>query len=295
MSEAERRTAHLAGRLLDVVDDEGPPGDDPVRRELELLAPDNWIRLDRRIRYGASLATLDRAGAGWNLDVQRVPVVRRESADGQLATAVATMHRDGHVRQAGVTLLADWLDATAYPFLLLRLGDWVPEVRTAADKGITGQVSTLGLRVLAGHLPLMERIPNIHWGCATTAIRKRLLSPHGQAVVLEFLRWGTAAQSREAGRLLFNSRPKEVVRVLARGRHVAPAMEITRWLLEADKRPLIRSLSEALSTSRHARVRLTFLQWQVDQKEPGLDGILEAARADKSKRVHDFAEGMLRV
>ncbi len=83
--------------------------------------------------------------------------------------------------------------------------------------------------------------------------------------------------------------------MLARGRHVAPAMEITRWLLEADKRPLIRSLSEALSTSRHARVRLTFLQWQVDQKEPGLDGILEAARADKSKRVHDFAEGMLRV
>ena len=45
---------------------------------------------------------------------------------------LASFHFNGHVREAAVSELALRTDATELPFLLIRLNDWVPQVRELA-------------------------------------------------------------------------------------------------------------------------------------------------------------------
>jgi hypothetical protein len=50
--------------------------------------------------------------------------------------AVAASHRNGYVREAAVRGLAESRDGRAVPYLLLRLNDWVNQVRAAAREAI---------------------------------------------------------------------------------------------------------------------------------------------------------------
>ncbi|HEY7376659.1 MAG TPA: hypothetical protein VIF57_31155 [Polyangia bacterium] len=51
---------------------------------------------------------------------------------GWAAAAVAASHRDGYVREAAVWALAAARDGRAVPYVLLRLNDWVKQIRDAA-------------------------------------------------------------------------------------------------------------------------------------------------------------------
>ena len=87
--------------------------------------------------------------------------------------AVAASHRNGYVREAAVRGLAESRDGRAVPHLLLRLNDWVNQVRAAAREAIEvflqpafaadvvaalPVVSTLIRRTRADHEELIHRV-----------------------------------------------------------------------------------------------------------------------------------------
>ncbi len=98
---------------------------------LERATPDDVAWLERnRVgdhEYGAWSA-LQAADLG-------TPPLVPESASAPIV-ALGSMHRSGYVREAAVRLLATRTDGAELPYLLLRLNDWVPEVRAFAERAV---------------------------------------------------------------------------------------------------------------------------------------------------------------
>ncbi len=71
---------------------------------------------------------------------------------------LATMHRDGRVREQAVRRLASGVDVIAWPWLLLRLNDWVEPVRSAAAVGVKQRLLPSSADAAAASLPILERL-----------------------------------------------------------------------------------------------------------------------------------------
>jgi HEAT repeat protein len=146
---------------------------------LELVPVTALPQVDHLVRAGAYRVTpwLTLRAA----DVARVARVPEAWA----VVALASGHRDGHVREAGVRALGEAGDGRALPFIVLRLNDWVPEVRRAANAALAAYVRPAFARQLLAALPLVR------------ALERQQRADHGRVVawVLTLLR---APECRQA-------------------------------------------------------------------------------------------------
>lgn len=80
--------------------------------------------------------------------------------DGWAALAMASLHRTGFVREAAVRALGERLadDGAEIPLLLLRLNDWVPEVRRAAMAALAARIEVRYADALWRAWPLVGRL-----------------------------------------------------------------------------------------------------------------------------------------
>jgi hypothetical protein len=118
------RDRELTGALADAVTDPAPARTAPVMVRLAGLSGPGWLRLDesaRRPYLGQS--PLDKV-ADWR------PILA--SGNASAGVVVASMCRDGRVREAAVTVLARTPGPVAAAALAVRVADWVPEVSSAA-------------------------------------------------------------------------------------------------------------------------------------------------------------------
>jgi hypothetical protein len=98
-------------------------------------------------------------GQWWNLrpdDVRQLVGLD----DAWAALGVTTFHQSGYVREAAVRALgaAAGDEGLELPFLLLRLNDWVPEVRRAARAALASRVHVRYADAMWRALPLVERL-----------------------------------------------------------------------------------------------------------------------------------------
>lgn len=131
----DRMTA-AAGRALiallaDVVAEADSAGADQVMARLAELSGPGWLRLDelaRRPYWGQS--PFDRV-ADWR------PLLTAGSDP--VSLVAASMCRDGKVREAAVTILAERRAPVASAALAVRVADWVPQVSSAASAAVTAR------------------------------------------------------------------------------------------------------------------------------------------------------------
>jgi HEAT repeat protein len=90
--------------------------------------------------------------------------------DGWAILALLSFHRDGHVRQAAIQALRSTRNVAALPFAVLRLNDWVREVRRSARE------TALGLLVPENSEEIVRALPLI------LALRGRSRDEHGPVV-----------------------------------------------------------------------------------------------------------------
>lgn len=74
---------------------------------------------------------------------------------------IASFNRDGHVRERAVRNLADLKNEYALKFILLRLGDWVSQVRKAAKDAVTIYLDEEYLSILVNQLPTIDWLLNV--------------------------------------------------------------------------------------------------------------------------------------
>ncbi|MFC6018284.1 HEAT repeat domain-containing protein [Plantactinospora solaniradicis] len=120
-------------RLVDQLADLDAVGDDATAlAALELLGgrPRVVSRLDEHARrtswYSPHHSTV----------LDRLPERLDAGAAGPIAMALASTHRDGRIRERAVTAILDRPGPELMPFLVLRTGDWVGQVRNRARAGL---------------------------------------------------------------------------------------------------------------------------------------------------------------
>ncbi len=115
------------------------------------LDPDELRRLDRRLRR---IVVPDRA---WQtLTPRQLEIAYGAETVPFSFCCLVTGHPDGQVREAAIRLVA--ADARALPFLLIRVNDWVDEVRSAARAALGAQVDVAPIEGWVGSLPLLLRL-----------------------------------------------------------------------------------------------------------------------------------------
>ncbi|HEY2747766.1 MAG TPA: hypothetical protein VGL86_24255, partial [Polyangia bacterium] len=139
-----------------------------IHVQLEELRRSNW----------APQTSWDRLDAKMVARLAQLP-------DGWAALGIASAHSNGHVREAAVRALSWRTEGHEIPFLVVRLNDWVAQVRDAALAAASARLTTEHADDWIRVLPLVE------------ALRRQRRADHSR-FVQAVLRLLTSADARPA-------------------------------------------------------------------------------------------------
>lgn len=114
--------------------------------------------------------------------------------------ALASFHHNGYVRETAIEKLSLIKTGFEVPFLILRLNDWVPEVRDAAYHEIRSRLTPEYCRHLIANLPLIGRLKHagrVDHTPLINAVHELLQSDECRSVLFESLK-STDRQIRRA-------------------------------------------------------------------------------------------------
>lgn len=207
----------------------------------------------------------------------------------QIDPAAHSLHPSGYTREEAVNLLAGVYDGTELPFLLLRLNDWVPQVRTAALAAVRRRIRAEYAEQFARCFALVDRLRRAEradHAPLLAAIAHLVATPRGQAAMLRVLATGPRRTARAAAAFLIEHPPAD------------PAPLIENGLASAD--PLIRirilqlvtgdvSALQRLAQDPSPLVRREALRALVHAAPDASREVLERALLDASGIVREVA------
>lgn len=168
-SEERLQADAIVGSILDALD---------VR---ELLEFDRCVR--DRVRMSASRCVPWTSLQAWDLSV-----LRRPEATAAALIGAASFHASGYVRAAAVRLLDEIETSVELRYLLIRLNEWVPAVRSAAQRAVQRRLKPGYAVAFARDIDLIERL--LHWERADHTVLLRW--------IVEYLREGEGVRAVEA-------------------------------------------------------------------------------------------------
>ena len=184
---------HLARFLLSPRQEMRQAAARAIAQLVPLLQDVDYVRLDELSR--STLAYESTTNAAWcKLKPTEVESLG-ERPNGSLMVGLASMHNNGYVREAAVEWLCGVSDGSEVPFLLVRLNDWVAEVRAGALRGILSRARAEYATHFFRHLRLVDRLRSCSREAhaqAVEAIDRALTAPEA----VTFLREGIGSSDR---------------------------------------------------------------------------------------------------
>jgi HEAT repeat protein len=262
--------------------------------------PTCLLQLDADLRAGFWSLTLQLGG--WET-VKVNDLVRSVPPEKQAAVVgVASFHRSGYVRQAALKHLSLRQDGKELTYLLIRLSDWVPQVRQVAEQAVEERIRPDYLRHFAANMVLLQRLKQRQRG-AEAARRFALIErvewllqqqPH-RRLLLDELACDDRELRRTCLRLLLENRGSDCQEIIERiiadtdlaNRRLA--VELAQDLPPAEQLKLLKQMAQ----DRAACLRRQALGglWQADPAEGRQ--YLQAALLDTSPLVRDYARWKL--
>ncbi len=157
---AETGEAQVIPSLLNFVlstsDDVKRAAASAIRQLFDAVEAADYIQLDEltrtRMAYERTVTSEWRDLKPSDLEsLNRLP-------DGSLLVGLATFHNNGYVREAAVQKLAQVKTGTELPFLLIRLNDWVGQVRAEALRVVLSKVRPDYAKHFLRNLRLVDRL-----------------------------------------------------------------------------------------------------------------------------------------
>lgn len=178
---------------------------------------------------------------------------------------VATLNRDGYVREPAVRAIAQLQHSRAIPYLLLRLGDWVEPVRLAATEALRMLMTPGNAPVFLEHHRLLQHLSAIR-RVNLTDIRREiadyLSSEPVRPVLMQQLRSEQPSVRLFRYQILAESGELRKASVQAAAQDPSPA--IRRWIagrVARGEQPAPDDLRRALIRDRSAFVSTTMVRW----------------------------------
>lgn len=214
--------------------------------------------------------------------------------------ALASLHRDGFVRERAVRLLADFDDGFELPYLVMRTNDWVAEVQGAAIEAASRRVVPSYAKHWLRSLGLLERLRGAQrrqTDLTRLCMRvDELLTRHeARSDLAEILATGALALRRASLRIVL-SLPRdegEAMLVAASGDpDPVLATAAARALLERAEHASIEVVSAAVAHALvHplATVRTLALETALRRALPMAVAALESATFDDARSIRELA------
>ncbi|MEN6624731.1 MAG: HEAT repeat domain-containing protein [Candidatus Sumerlaeia bacterium] len=152
------------------------------------------------------------SGSTWNYDADypelRTSDVKTIEGFGEFSAAllgIASFDHNGHIREAATRALGALGDGRAIPFLLLRMNDWVAQVRAAATDALERRTNAGNALFFVDSIELVERLRECgrgDHGAFVARINELIRRPEVRPAVLEVLSKGHFLARRQAARVL---------------------------------------------------------------------------------------------
>ncbi len=126
-----------------------------IERLLSKVRPEDLAYLSQRVRDASPYGTW--AWMEIRADASAIRNARSFGHAGVFVVGLSSFSRSGYVREAAIQELAQYGHGAGIPFLLLRIDDWVPQVREAARKAIAPYLTQEHAQAVIQGLPLIER------------------------------------------------------------------------------------------------------------------------------------------
>jgi hypothetical protein len=212
---------------------------------------------------------------------------------------LTSFHPNGHVREKAVAWLAHSESGKEIPFLVLRMNDWVPQVRAAARAAMNDRLSSTFAKSLVDALPILVRMAKWarHKHDEFVRATLRLLRTPACAAAREYgLRSPDVVTRREVFSLAFGAEGEDRKRV------VRAAMSDPDWrirLFAAQKLRALPDLAEAGDLLEAARkdplmpVRRDALLTYAKAAPPGAAEAIREGLFDRQPGVRRLARRLL--
>ncbi len=217
----------------------------------------------------------------------------RRASDQVVVAAGFSMHRNGYIREIAVNALAATADKRAIPWLTLRSGDWVEEVRVSALDGLGQFLSPANAAELVEVLPLLEggRFGRGRAASGLPAEVERILQmPESTAALRSGVRSTDKLTRRAAVRLLLRKGSSlDLLREVMHTNDVVAVALVASSIPTDD--PSNLEAGRLLHSSPAARFRSQGL-WRLTQDLPASESreLAHQALFDKAPSVRDVAQ-----
>ena len=121
------------------------------------LTLDDLLVFDHSVRSGY-YGTDDPHTKWFLIKPTQLSALSTNSDSGVALLGILSFHGNGYVREAALRMLARHNTGAELPFLLIRLNDWVPVVRSTARQSVNDRMTTSYARAFAANLSLLQRL-----------------------------------------------------------------------------------------------------------------------------------------
>ena len=211
-----------------------------------------------------------------------------------------SFHPSGYVREAAVKRLAVQDDGSEVPYLLLRLNDWVPEVREAARLAVLGLLRNGPVAVFTRNFSLVDRAIRMQRAgdsSVTDLLTAVLATDAGHAAVLSAIESGTRQAARAVVRFVIDRVPSGipvVVRAGVKAKDPLIRMWATAHVVQAIPRQEALPMLQRLTTDASPAVRRQSLTALAQSFPDEAQASFQRAVLDGSASVRELARFSLR-
>jgi len=275
-----RSAASAVSALVEVLRPEELPWLDQIMRE---LSPYNWS-------YPSPWAELKPG---------QLDLLQRFEEESVFALGVASMHYSGYVREEALRELSATEDGTELPFLLLRLNDWVQQVRQTALSLVRLRVTSKYAPFFVMNIALVNRLRLARRGeqeGIVGEIEQLLRSEQGRTALLTGLASTDYQVKRACYKLGFGAESLHQIQLVEKAlSEPDPAIRLQgaqRIASLSDPKSVDQILSRA-KKDRFAPVRRTVLEISCTRFHDRAQPWLEEALKDNHPSVRGYAQFQL--
>ena len=215
---------------------------------------------------------------------------------------IASFHQNGYVREAAINRLALVTTGAELPFLILRVNDWVPNVRDAANETIRSRLKPEYARSFIENLTLVSRLEEA--GRAdheplVQAIYQLLQSGECRTALLESLKSEDRFIRRASFKLALGLSSSEadlpaVVRLALKEKDTVVRVWAAQRVSSAFVGATLDHFVELMKRDKFMPVRREALRIEVQRHSPGLLSELRTALLDTHASMREEARYHLR-
>jgi len=234
------------------------------------------------------------------IEISRIPA-GANAATSSILLKLLSMHPNGRVREAAVKSLDAVDDGSEISFLLLRVNDWVPQVRERASGVLAARLVPAFVHSFVSALPLLARLydgQRVDHRDLLRAIAKVITStPDGRAALIAAMAGDDRAIRRAALRMATLDSAADFEPFILPGSKMAdPVVRlfVARAAAAAPRRGDRLGLFSAFAADPFASVRVVALAALAANFPSAAQAYLDLAVMDRSGSVRDLARFELR-